>query len=201
MGRPPAGSAQTATPERLLDAAEQAFAQHGLRGARLEDIAAAAGIRRPSLLYHYPSKHDLYGAVVRRTFERLGAALLQAMVGPPDFAARFDAVVACYADFLAEHPAQARILVWELLDGQGPGREILLDQVVPLLDLVERFVRIEGRGDVRRGLPVRAAIVQVASDIVLRSAAAEFKSALWGDADHTRELARALFFPQQPGGT
>jgi AcrR family transcriptional regulator len=200
MGRPPAGSAQTATPERLLDAAEQAFAQLGLRGARLEDIAAAAGIRRPSLLYHYPSKQDLYAAVVRRIFERLGGALTRAMSGPADFRARFDAVVAAFADFLAGQPGCARVLVWELLDGQGPGRAILLDEVVPLLDLVERFVRIEGHAEIRRGLAVRAAIVQVASDIVLRSAAEEFKSALWGDTDHTRELARALFF-SNPGGS
>lgn len=200
MGRPPAGSAQTATPERVLDAAEQAFAQHGLRGARLEDIAAAAGIRRPSLLYHYPSKDLLYAAVVRRAFAELGAALTRAMTGPAEFVARFDAVVGCFARFLAEHPAHARIMVWELLDGQGPGRAILLDEVVPLLDLVERFIQIEGRAEIRPGLPVRAAIVQVASDIVLRSAAAEFKTALWGDTDHTRELARALFF-DNPGGS
>lgn len=195
MGRPPAGTAHTTTPERLLDAAEDAFARLGLRGARLEDIAAAAGIRRPSLLYHYPSKDLLYAAVVQRTFERLGAALVAAMSAPADFAARFDAVVASFADFLTDHPALARIIVWELLDGQGPGRTILLEQVVPLLDLVERFARIEGHAEIRRGLPVRAAILQVASDAVLRAAAAEFKAPLWGDADHSRALARALFFP------
>lgn len=200
MGRPPANAALAATPERLLDAAEHVFAQQGLRGARLEDIAASAGIRRPSLLYHYASKDELYAAVVRRIFEHLGAELLRAMAGPPDFRARFDAVVATYAGFLAGHPGHARILVWELLDGQGPGRVILLDQVVPLLDLVERFVRIEGRGEIREGLPVRAAILQVAADIVLRSAAAEFKAPLWGDTDHTRALARALFFTEGDKG-
>ena len=78
MGRPLASAAATATPERLLDAAEQCFAQ-GYDAARLEDIAAAAGIRRPSLLYHFASKDDLYAAVVRRTFARLGAALLSVM--------------------------------------------------------------------------------------------------------------------------
>lgn len=196
MGRPPASSVQTATPERLLDAAEETFAQQGLRGARLEDIAASAGIRRPSLLYHYPSKDLLYAAVVRRSFERLGAELTRAMSGPSDFRGRFDAVVDAYAGFLDARPGHARILVWELLDGQGPGRAILLDQVVPLLDLVERFVRIEGRGEIRDGLPVRAALLQVASEVVLRAAAAEFKGPLWGQVDHTRALARALFFPE-----
>ncbi|HEY8379376.1 MAG TPA: TetR family transcriptional regulator [Nannocystis sp.] len=199
MGRPAARTVLTATPERLLDAAEGVFAQRGLRGARLEDIAAAAGIRRPSLLYHYPSKEQLYAAVVRRTFARLGAALTAAMQKSGDFVARFDAVVAAYADYLAAHPEIARILVWELLDGQGPARELLLEQVVPLLDLVERFVRIEGRREIRPGLPVRAAILQIASDALLRAAAGEFKTPLWGDRDHTQVLARALFFPTRGG--
>lgn len=199
MGRPSAKTVTTATPERLLDAAEAVFAQHGFRAARLEDIAAAAGIRRPSLLYHFPSKELLYSAVVRRTFERLGAALTRAMLQPASFSARFDGVVATYGDFLGEHPELARILVWELLDGQGPGRALLLEQVVPLLDLVERFARIEGRREIRAELPVRAAILQIASDLVLRASAHEFKEALWGDQDHARALARALFFPDDPG--
>lgn len=194
MGRPPASAASAATAERLLDAAEQAFAQHGLRGARLEDIASAAGIRRPSLLYHYPSKDLLYAAVVRRTFARLGAALTQVIAGRASFRERFDAVVDCYTEFLDGRPGHARVLVWELLDGQGPGRSILLEEVVPLLDIVERFVRIDGHGEIRRDLPVRAAILQIASHTVLRAAAAEFRAALWGDLDHTRALARALFF-------
>ena len=177
-----------------MDAAEGVFAEHGLRAARLEDIAAAAGIRRPSLLYHFPSKELLYSAVVRRTFERLGAALTDAMLRPVSFPARFDAVVATYAEFLTQHPELARILVWELLDGQGPGRALLIEQVVPLLDLVERFARIEGRRDIRRDLPVRAAILQIASDLVLRASAQQFKAALWGDQDHAPALARALFF-------
>lgn len=177
-----------------MDAAEGVFAEHGLRAARLEDIAAAAGIRRPSLLYHFPSKELLYSAVVRRTFERLGAALTDAMLRPVSFTARFDAVVATYAEFLTQHPELARILVWELLDGQGPGRALLIEQVVPLLDLVERFARIEGRREIRRDLPVRAAILQIASDLVLRASAQQFKAALWGDQDHAPALARALFF-------
>jgi len=200
MGRPAAGSVTTATPERLLDAADAVFSQHGFRAARLEDIAAAAGIRRPSLLYHFPSKELLYNAVVRRTFQRLGAALTEAMLQPSSFSERFDAIIETYAHFLEEHPELARILVWELLDGQGPGRVVLLEQVVPLLDLCERFAKIEGRREIRPDLPVRAAILQIASDLVLRTSAREFKAALWGDQIHARVLARALFFSSTTSG-
>jgi AcrR family transcriptional regulator len=197
MGRPPANAAAPATAERLLDAAEQAFATQGYGGARLEDIAAAAGIRRPSLLYHYPSKDALYAAVVRRTFARLGRALSDAMARDVGFDGRLAAVVRGYADFIADNPGMAQILLRELLDAQGPGQELLLGEVAPLLDVVERFVRIEGRGSLRRGVPVRAAILQVASGIILRSAAGELQEPLWGAEDHAWTLARVLFFEEE----
>ena len=195
MGRPLASAAAMATPERLLDAAEQAFAQ-GYGAARLEDIAAAAGIRRPSLLYHFASKDSLYAAVVHRTFARLGAALMTAMAGRLAFAERVDAVVDTYASFLADNPAHAQILVRELVDARGPGREILLGEVVPLLDLIERFLRVEGLALLRPGLPVRAAILQVASAIILRSASGALQQPLWGPIDHARALARLLLFKE-----
>ncbi len=195
MGRPLASAAATATPERLLDAAEQAFAQ-GYEAARLEDIAAACGIRRPSLLYHFPSKDSLYAAVVRRTFAHLGAALMTVMSRRLDFAARVDNMVDTYASFLADNPAHAQILVRELVDAHGPGRDILLGEVVPLLDLVERFLLLEGRDLLRPTLPVRAAILQVASAIILRSASGALQQPLWGPIDQSRVLARLLLFKE-----
>ncbi len=195
MGRPLASAAATATPERLLDAAEQAFAQ-GYDAARLDDIAAAAGIRRPSLLYHFPSKDSLYAAVVRRTFARLGAALMTVMSRRLDFAARVDSMVETYASFLADNPAHAQILVRELVDASGPGRDILLGEVVPLLDLVERFLLVEGRALLRPELPVRAAILQVASAIILCSASGALQQPLWGPIDQSRVLARLLLFKE-----
>ena len=195
MGRPLASAAATATPERLLDAAEQCFAQ-GYDAARLEDIAAAAGIRRPSLLYHFASKDDLYAAVVRRTFARLGAAQQSVLSRRLEFAARVDNMVDTYASFLADNPAHAQILVRELVDARGPGREILLGEVVPLLDLVERFLLVEGRELLRPDLPVRAAILQVASAIILRSASGALQQPLWGPIDQSRALARLLLFKE-----
>jgi AcrR family transcriptional regulator len=193
MGRPLA-SAAMATPERLLDAAELRFARHGYVATRLEDIAAGAGIRRPSLLYHYSSKDELYAAVVRRTFARLGAALMEAMGRRVSFPERFDGVVDSYAEFLARHPAPAQILVRELIDAEGPGKDILLEGVAPLLDVLERFVRVEGIGLIRPALPVRATILQIASGALLRAASGALQVPLWGPVDQTRALARLLFF-------
>lgn len=193
------------TAERILAAAEREFAAVGYAPARLADIAARAGIRRPSLLYHFASKELLYRAVVERAFDRLGAELIRSMALAGDFEARLDALVGTFAGFLDAHPTLAPIVVRELIDdpehdddasrrGGGPGRAIMLERVAPLLGSVEGFIRGAGSTLLRPDLPVRAAVVQVAGDLLLRSAAGSLRSPLWGPGDHARTLARALFF-------
>ncbi len=196
MGRPPASAVATATPERILDAARSEFAASGFAQAKLADIAAAAGITRPSLLYHFESKEALYAATVQRCFERLAVALQRSIVAPGEFVDRVRATLRSYLEFLASEPEVARIVLRELVAGTGPGAEILLHQVAPLVDLVERFVRTQGRGAVRPGLPVRAAVLQIATDGLVRAAAGPLRTPLWGEGDHARTLAELLLLQE-----
>ncbi len=171
MGRPLASSVLTATPERFLEAARDEFAAVGFAQAKLADIAARAGITRPSLLYHFGSKEELY--------RDGGAELLRP---PGDRARRGDddlrrllrtaaATHARYSEFIAGDPDVARIVLRELLDGTGPGAEIVMHQIAPLVAQVERFVYAQGRAHLPPGVPVRAAIMQVATDVLVRAAA------------------------------
>lgn len=192
MGRPLASTHEIATPERVLAAAERAFATAGYGAAKLADIATRAGIRRPSLLYHFGSKEALYAQTVERCFGRLRQALLGAMTASGSFAERLDATVARYAEFLDAEPQLARIVLRELLDGRGPGHQILLRQVVPLLDVLERFIHEHGGDAVRPDVPVRAAVLQVGSAALLRAAAGSLREPLWGAHDHAKRLARLL---------
>jgi len=52
--------------DRILDAAEDAFAQHGFDGAALKGIAMAAGVAQGLIHYHYGDKARLYAAVIAR---------------------------------------------------------------------------------------------------------------------------------------
>lgn len=196
MARPIATNSPP-TVERLLDAADAAFARAGFEGARLEDIAAAAGIRRPSLLHHFPTKEELYAAVVQRAFARLGEALGSAFTigkGVP-FAEQVDALVASYLAFLRAQPTFAPLVLREVIDGRGPGRDLLVREVAPLLDLVEALVQ-GGRSGARLGIPVRAAILQVACAPLVHAASGPLGPRLWGaGADATPALARALLLP------
>lgn len=56
---------------RILDAALREFSAHGLAGARTEQIAAAAGVNKALLYYHFGSKEKLYAAALEMVSERI----------------------------------------------------------------------------------------------------------------------------------
>lgn len=192
MGRPKASNGDRATTERLLTAAEVEFGRAGFEGARLEDIARAAGISRPSLLYHFRSKAELYTAVVRSAFDRLSEAVTAAAIVEGSFPRKVDEMTARFLEFLEEHGALASVLLREMLDRRGPGAQLLEEAVLPLLDAVEVFVREQGRDLVPPGLPARTAILHLVVPPLVRAAAGSLARPLFGDEDHTRALARAL---------
>lgn len=181
------------TRDRLLDAAELAFAEFGLSGSRLADIAAATGIRRPSLLYHFASKEALYTAVVARAFSNLGEALARAMVSAGSFEARLTGLIERFAAFLELRPAAGRVFLREVLDGHGPGRDIIARQGGPLLTLIEGFLRTDAGDRLPADYPLRAALMQTVSNLLLWSAAGALRQPLWGGDHHAWDLARPIW--------
>lgn len=99
-----------ATREAVLREAERHFAATGFRAARLEDIADAVGIRRPSLLHHFPTKTALYDAVEKRIFENMHAASEARTAAIDDPVNRLLAHLDAWLDFFVERPSAARII-------------------------------------------------------------------------------------------
>src|SRR5262249_9904484 len=68
-----------ARPAEIVEAALACFNERGFAATRLEDVAAKAGVTKGTIYLYYPSKEDLFKAVVRGelvpNIERLEAAL------------------------------------------------------------------------------------------------------------------------------
>jgi AcrR family transcriptional regulator len=58
-------------PQELLDAALQLFAEKGFAATRSEEVARRAGVSKGTLYLYYPSKEDLFKAVVRQSMSTL----------------------------------------------------------------------------------------------------------------------------------
>jgi AcrR family transcriptional regulator len=70
---------------RILDAAVEAFAEHGFAEAKMQDIAKLAGVV-PSVLYdHFGSKRELHIAVLELHAEQLRERSLRRVAGAGAF--------------------------------------------------------------------------------------------------------------------
>lgn len=68
-----------ATRARILDAAEQLFAERGFEGASIRDIAALAGVQGALVHHHGGAKEHLFFTVVARRAEELSRLRLEAL--------------------------------------------------------------------------------------------------------------------------
>jgi len=54
-------------PQQILDAAFEVFGEHGLAGARLDDIAKRAGVAKGTIYLYFPNKEALFKEMIRQT--------------------------------------------------------------------------------------------------------------------------------------
>ena len=145
---------------RIVAAARDEFAKRGFAGARVERIAAKAGVNKQLLFYYYHSKRGLFQAVLGAAVEQLEGALgaLAAPAGRP--LERLRLALDAQFEFLAQHPelvtilAQAgradlapfapaiKRLVVLLAEGQGLGQ--VRDDVDPHLTAAQALVLMVG---------------------------------------------------------
>lgn len=119
--------------ERILDAALDVFSTSGFRGATLDQIAQAAELSKPNLLYYFPSKEAIHVALL--------AGLMDTWLDPlremdPDG----DPVeeVLAYVDRKLEmsrlYPRESRLFAGEIVQGAPRMLDALKGDLKPLVD-------------------------------------------------------------------
>ncbi len=101
---------RSARRRQLLDAASEIFVERGYHSAGMDEIASAAGVSKPVLYQHFPSKLDLYIAVVDSHAEKLVSDVNRALLTTTDNYQRVRAAVKAFFDFIDEDNSGYRLI-------------------------------------------------------------------------------------------
>lgn len=104
----------TGTEDRLLDAAEEVFADRGYHAASTLEIARRAGVNKTLIHYYFRSKEGLYGALMRRISQQLAPFLEDFSIRDPVEA--LTAATRRYVRLLADHPHYVRLCAYNALE-------------------------------------------------------------------------------------
>jgi len=119
------------TAERILDAAEELFAERGYAGATLRDVATRVGVRPPSLYNHFASKDALYAAVLERGIGPLIELLARSAAAPAEEASDPGRLVTEVMEILVRRPGLPRLVLHETLAGGQRLTPILRSWIAP----------------------------------------------------------------------
>lgn len=95
---------------RIFSAAQKEFAAHGLAGARIDRIATSADASKERLYAYFPSKNDLFRAVVDGNVTEFDRSVALEPMNVSGF-------VGTAFDYAHKHPEVPRILAWARLEG------------------------------------------------------------------------------------
>ena len=119
------GTEPTDMREQILKAATSLFAGQGYDATSLQSIADQVGIRKASVLYHFPSKQALHQSVLLEILSRWNEQLPAVMLAVTGSKRRFEATIHAVVDFFAADPNRARLLLREMLDRPEAMRRIM----------------------------------------------------------------------------
>ena len=119
----------------ILNAALVVFSQHGFRGSTLDQIAKAAGLSKPNLLYYFPSKEAIHRELLSGQMEIWLAPLrrIDANGEPVD---EIVAYVLRKLEMARELPRESRLFANEIVQGaprildqiEGELRDLVIDK-------------------------------------------------------------------------
>jgi AcrR family transcriptional regulator len=181
MDAPTKQSAPVTSRERILEVALAEFAARGYDGARLQDIARAAGLSRSTLLYHFESKEGLYAAVIQAATADWAAATRRAISVNLEGFDQIASLVQAAFRFFETHGDVVRVLRREAIEGGERLGAASADVLAPFIAEGVSFLEREtAAGRLRRHDPLELMALCYAVVFTHYSDAA-FRSRVLGD--------------------
>lgn len=169
---------------QLLAAALEVFTAAGYHSAAMDEIADRAGVSKPVLYQHFPSKLDLYLAVLDTHIDSLVFEIQRAIQSTPDNAKRVQATIAAYFDFIEAEGEAFRLLFESDMNVEPAVRERLNRMTYDCAAAVSAVISID------TGLPQEAAMLLGIG--LIGSAQVTARHWLERDSKLSREQAQSL---------
>ncbi len=127
--------------DAILEAALEVFASNGFRGSTIDQIADAAGMSKPNLLYYFSSKEEVHQKLIERLLD-VWLAPLRHMNASGDPIAEICSYIRRKLEMSRDLPRESRLFANEILQGAPRIISMIEGELKALVD--EKVRIIEG---------------------------------------------------------
>lgn len=117
----------------ILEAALDVFSVHGFRGATIDQIAEAAGMSKPNLLYYFPRKEEIHKRLIAEMLD-IWLAPLKEMDSDGDPIPEIRSYIRRKLEMSRDFPRQSRLFANEVLQGAPRIIDMLEGDLKALVD-------------------------------------------------------------------
>ena len=180
--------------ERILTAALDEFAERGLAGARVDHIAARAGINKAMIYYHFDSKEALYDDILRAQLEAGVADLTELVTEPMTLEDVLRTVARYHARGLRANDKIGRIFLRELAAG-GERIQWITPNLAGKEELRTRIVGLVEEGKLSgkyRDIDTRQAIISFVGMSMFYLILGPMVNQVWGIEDEDEFIEQRI---------
>ncbi|MFC3167513.1 MULTISPECIES: TetR family transcriptional regulator C-terminal domain-containing protein [Paracoccus] len=137
---PPRTRIQQKNRDLILEGALTAFSVNGFRGATVDQIAEAAGLSKPNVLYYFASKDDIHKTLLTTLLDMWLAPMIR--IDPAgDPLAEVMGYVRAKLEMSRRFPRESRLFAYEILQGAPHLTEILGGSLREIVDTAAAILR------------------------------------------------------------
>jgi AcrR family transcriptional regulator len=144
------GSSDKSVHDRLLDAAEELFCEHGFEGTSVRDIAGAAGCNVASVNYYFGGKDKLYVEVWRRHLlymRDMRIASIERVMSETGGRPTLEGLLRSYAIAFLEPLMEGeksfrfiRLMAREMIDRHLPEGMFVKEMILPVMTALQKAI-------------------------------------------------------------
>jgi AcrR family transcriptional regulator len=136
--------------QQLLEVARKVFGRRGYHTVTMDSVAKEAGVTKPILYDHFPSKRELYLALLEADLAGLKQRLDEGLESSRGNRERIRASFQAYFDFVDDHAEGFRLLMQEAVGGEREFRDMVFRFRDEILESVTELIARESRGNLDR---------------------------------------------------